>query len=85
MFGGERQIIELKCDMLILDAVIEKFGTNIEIQKMDEHHFKVTLNVCPKGLKMWIMQYLNYVEILKPLSIREELIDNLKEILKNIK
>ena len=45
---------------------------NIEIQKMDEHHFKVTLNVCPKGLKMWIMQYLNYVEILKPLSVREE-------------
>ena len=82
MFGGERQIIELKCDMLILDAVIEKFGTNIEIQKMDEHYFKVRLNVCPKGLKMWIMQYLNYVEILKPLSIREELIDNLKEILK---
>ena len=49
---------------------------------MDENHFKVILNFCHKGLKMWIMQYLNYVEILKPLSVREELIDNLKEILK---
>jgi len=82
MFGGERNVIKLKCDMLILDAVIEKFGTNIEIQKIDNNHFKVKLYVCPKGLKMWIMQYLNYVEILKPLSVREELIDNLKEILK---
>ena len=82
MFGGERQLIELKCDMLILDAVIEKFGTNIEIQKMDEHHFKVILNVCPNPLTMRTMHYLNYVEILKPLSVREELIDNLKEILK---
>ena len=68
--------------MLILDAVIEKFGTNIEIQKMDEHHFKVTLNVCPKGLKMWIMQYLNYIEILEPILMKEELKNNLKEILK---
>lgn len=82
MFGGGREVIELKCDMLILDAVIEKFGTNIEIQKIDDNHFKVKLYVCPKGLKMWIMQYLNYVEILKPLSVREKLIDNLKEILK---
>ena len=40
------------------------------------------LYVCPKGLKMWIMQYLNYVEVLEPLSIREELKNNLKEILK---
>lgn len=82
MFGGERQAIELKCDMLILDAVIEKFGNNIEIQKIDENYFKVKLYVCPKGLKMWIMQYLNYVEVLEPLSIREELKNNLKEILK---
>ncbi len=82
MFGGERAVIELKCDMLILDAVIEKFGTNIEIQKIDDNHFKVKLYVCPKGLKMWIMQYLNYVEVLEPTSIREELKNNLKEILK---
>ena len=82
MFGGEREVIELKCDMLILDAVIEKFGTNIEIQKIDDNHFKVKLYVCPKGLKMWIMQYLNYVEVLEPTSIREELKNNLKEILK---
>lgn len=82
MFGGEKQIIQLKCDMLILDAVIEKFGMNIEIQKIDDNYFKVTLNVCPKGLKMWIMQYLNYVEILEPISMKEELKNNLKEILK---
>lgn len=81
MFGGERQEIKLKCDMLILDAVIEKFGMGTEIQKIDEHHFKATLNVCPKGLKMWIMQYLNYVEILEPISMKEELKNNLKEIL----
>lgn len=85
MFGGERQKIKLKCDMLILDAVIEKFGMDTEIQKIDKNHFKATLNVCPKGLKMWVMQYLNYVEILEPISMREELKDNLKEILKNIK
>lgn len=82
MFGGEKQKIELKCDMIILDAVIEKFGIDTEIKKIDDNYFKARLNVCPTGLKMWVMQYLNYVEILEPLSMREELKNNLKEILK---
>lgn len=68
--------------MLILDAVIEKFEMNTEMQKIDENYFKVTLNVCSKGLKMWIMQYLNYIEILELILMKEELKNNLKEILK---
>lgn len=29
-------------------VLIEKFGMNTEMQKIDENYFKVTLNVCSK-------------------------------------
>lgn len=81
MYGGEKQKVELKCDNYILDYLIEKFGNNVEIKKIDSNYFKVTLNVCTKGLKMWILQYIKYVEVLLPISLKEEIKNELERVL----
>lgn len=82
MYGGEKEQIELKCDMAILDYVIEKFGNDIFIEKIDNKYFKVILNVYPMGLEMWILQYIKYVEVLYPTQIKENIKNILKEGLK---
>ena len=82
MYGGKKEKVVLKCSMYILDYVIEKFGNDIQIQKIDNNYFKVTLNVCTKGLEMWILQYIKYVEVLKPISLKEKIKRELKGALK---
>ncbi|MDR0978541.1 MAG: WYL domain-containing protein [Lachnospiraceae bacterium] len=82
MFGGEKEKVELKCDIRILDGVLEKFGKNIEIQKLNDDYFKAKLEVNLKGLKMWIMQYIEFVEVLTPKILKEELLTILQEAIK---
>lgn len=73
MYGGQKQQVELKCNNYIIDYVIEKFGDNVSINKIDDKYFKVILNVCTVGLEMWIMQYINYVEVLSPISLKDSI------------
>lgn len=79
MYGGKKQKIELKCSMYILDYVIEKFGNDVQIQKIDNNYFKVILNVCPEGLKMWILQYIRYIEVLSPAILKQDIKKLLEE------
>ena len=73
MFGGKKEKIEANCDMMLLDAVIEEFGKNIEIQKIDENIFKINLETNSFGFKMWAMRNIDLVEVIKPLELRNEM------------
>ena len=81
MYGGKKELVELKCDNYILDYAIEKFGKDVEIKKIDNKYFKLTLNVCITGLKMWILQYIKYVEVISPISLKNSIKEELKNIL----
>ena len=82
MYGGKKEKVELKCSMYILDYVIEKFGKDIQIQAIDRNYFKATLNVYTKGLEMWILQYIKYVEVLSPIELKYDIRKELEGALK---
>ena len=42
----------------------------------------VTVKASPYAMEYWAMQYLNYVEILSPLSLREQIANNLNSATK---
>ena len=80
MFGGKTENITAICDNLLLDEVIERFGKDIIISKVNEKQFKITVNVNELGFKFWAMRNLDLVKIIAPdtkelgiLSTKEEI------------
>ena len=78
-FAGTPEYITVRCDNLILDDVIDRFGTEIWIREIDENHFQFKVFIPPHGIKFWALQYLPYAEVLEPQWIRDEIVDSLKD------
>ena len=73
MFGGKKEEIEVKCPIFLLDTVIELFGKDIKISKINDETIKIKLKVNLMGFKMWAMRNIDCVEVVKPLELRNEM------------
>lgn len=80
MFGGEKTEIEAECNMCLLDTVIEEFGSDIKIIKIDDSKFKINVRTSLMGFKMWTMRNIDMTRIIKPLSLKKEI----KEIIERV-
>ncbi|HEX3038383.1 MAG TPA: WYL domain-containing transcriptional regulator [Oscillospiraceae bacterium] len=81
MYNGEQEQIELCCANSILETIVDKFGSNLSFARSDDEHFCVQANVCiSDGLIEWLMQYGDRVVVNKPDTLRERLIDKIKEL-----
>lgn len=78
MFGGENENIEIICDKSMINEVIDRFGKDVKTIKIDEDHFKLLLTAPPQGIKYWALQYLAYCEVIKPVSLRDGIIEIVK-------
>lgn len=78
-FSGKAEYIKMRCDMVILDDVIDQFGTGATIRSLDEKTFELTIKAPPRGVKFWALQYLPYTEILEPEWLREEIIESVRQ------
>lgn len=75
-FSGKAEYIKVKCDMVILDDVIDRFGTGVTIRSLNEKEFEFTIKAPPRGVKFWALQYLPYAEVLAPGWLRDEIIES---------
>ncbi len=78
MYAGKIERVEFLAAPAVLDQVIDWFGKDISLQK-EGGMYKASVQVSVKAMEYWAMQYLNSVEILSPLSLRETLKENLKK------
>lgn len=69
-FTGEIDTVEMLVDPKKLSDVIDKFGTNIDIAENDDGRLKITLKASLMGMKYWALQYLEFVEVVKPIELR---------------
>ena len=75
MYNGEQEMIELRCANGILEAVIDKFGSEIEFCCHDENAFTVRAHVCVSdGLVEWLLQYGGRITVQSPSRLRQEII-----------
>ena len=84
MFGGKKQEVEAICHITLLNPVFDVFGKNITIEKIpkDEEHFKLVVDTNTLGFKMWAMRNIDLVEVKKPISLRKEMQDIIKDACK---
>lgn len=81
MFGGKKEEIEAICHIWLLDTIFDIFGRNVTIEKIsnDDEHFKLVVDTNPLGFRMWAMRNIDLVEVKRPLALRKEM----QEIIKN--
>ena len=84
MFGGKKEEIEAICHIWLLDTILETFGRNVTIEKLsnDEDHFKLLVDTNTLGFKMWAMRNIDLVEVKRPLTLRNEMQDVVKNAMK---
>ena len=64
-----------RCGNAVLSDLIDKFGTDMEIEIDGDKAFTVVFNGYPKSVKTWALQNLQQVEILSPPWIREDIVE----------
>ena len=71
-FVGEQERIRLRCDNPVLRHVIDRFGMDVRIVDNEDGTFDALFSASPNGVKFWAQQYLQYVEVLEPQHLRDE-------------
>lgn len=81
MYNGKEECFILKCDLKILDYILEECGMDTLIQSCDDNHFYAYVNATRGGMTYLTLQYLRYIEVLEPADFRDEIKTILKEAL----
>ncbi len=79
MYSGGSITAKFCADKIILDDLIDWFGTDIGIFDEDEKHIIVTARVNQTAMYKWAIQYCEHVEVLEPRGLREKVIQALEK------
>jgi len=79
MFTDPSQPVMFKIKAEKIDSVIDWFGKKIEIFNGSEDEVTVRANVSLTAMKYWAMQYLDYVEVISPPSLRLNIAESVKK------
>lgn len=82
MYGGKGEEVSVICKNVLLDNVIEVFGKDIRITKYDNEHFKLVMNKDIEAFKYYVLRNIEYINIIKPKKLKDEIDRILKEYLK---
>ena len=70
MFGGEEQIVKLECSNNLAGVMIDRFGKDIRMSKLDENHFTVNVKVAvSRHFLAWVIALGEGVRIVGPEAV----------------
>ncbi len=85
MYGGAEEDVILKCDMEILDQVIDRFGDGITLEKVRKDSFQITVPVSlSTTFYAWVFQYVGKMSIRGPEYVREAYAGYLQEAIDEV-
>lgn len=79
MFTDAPETVEMIADNGTVDAIIDWFGPDVNIRKEDDGHVRVRLKASPAAMEYWALQYIRFTEVVAPESLRQRIIERLKE------
>ena len=82
MYGGEEEIVELQFSNSLIGVVVDRFGKDIKIKRIDDDYFSIKVNVeiSPTFLA-WVYEFGNQVKIVSPESLIDKFKDSINKIL----
>ncbi len=83
MYADRQENVIFLADVSVIDQIVDWFGTDVQfLPTAEENKVKVCVKASPNAMAHWAMQYINYVEILSPGSLRARITDSLENGLK---
>lgn len=74
MFSGEEQPVELICENDSIGMIIDRFGRETQIRKVDEEHFRATVRVVVSDNFLgWVIGLGDHVQIAEPENVVERM------------
>lgn len=84
MYSGEQKPVELVCHNELLETMLDRFGENVRIQKIDDSHFLLRTNAAiSDGLTAWVVQFGGRVKVRMPNDLINAVKKKAEEILNN--
>ncbi len=72
------EIIEFYCDESIVDQIVDWFGEDVCFSE-ENNKIKATIKSNPISTTYWLLQYIQYVEVIGPKSIKNNICKILKD------
>ncbi|MCQ2417042.1 MAG: WYL domain-containing protein [Oscillospiraceae bacterium] len=83
MYYGDSITVKFKADNKVLGDVLDWFGAEIDFSSADEEgKFIATVQTHPIAMRHWALQYAEYVQILEPPSLIDDICKIAKKVLK---
>ena len=78
MQPGEPERTVLRINKKIISDIVDWFGRGVRFGEEDENSIVCEVRAVPKSMKFWAMQYCEYVEVIEPESLREDIKDSMR-------
>ena len=72
MYTDKAERIEIEVDANLMDHVVDWFGKDLFTVPMGDR-VRVMLTTSPNAMEYWALQYLKYVEVISPKSLRDRI------------
>lgn len=81
MFGGEEQMVEIICVNDLAGVMIDRFGKDVRMTKVDDAHFKVVAKVAASSHFIhWVMALGAGAKVIGPAELVEEVRSEIKRL-----
>ncbi|WLD94265.1 YafY family protein [Alkalihalobacillus sp. AL-G] len=83
MYSGEEQPIEIQIDNSLINVMIDRFGRNVDIRKVDDNSFILKTNASVSdGLVGWLLMWGGQAKVLKPGTLVQKLKEESQKLYK---
>ncbi len=73
MLSGDMEKVEIVCDLTLLDNVIELYGKEVKLKKIDDNTFYASFYTTIKGFRYWCLRNIETVKVLSPKSLVKDI------------
>lgn len=72
---SSRDTLQIECDKRLFREVASRFGNDLKVKKLYQDHYLITIEDIPisEGLIGWIMMLQDQIQVVSPISLKEEI------------
>ena len=78
MLSGVLEKVEIECDMSLLSNVVELYGKDIVLKRINKDKFYASFDTTIKGFRLWCLRNIETVKVISPKTLKE----NIKQVMK---
>lgn len=82
LWSGDAVHITFQCKQYMMNDIVDSFGTDLRIEKLPDDMIKVHVQVSESAMLHWGIQFADAIEVLSPQSLREQIVETLRNALK---